>query len=146
MLNGQIYFINSPHLIAAAMRNRSLTFDTFAIDATINLFGASKEAGEAFASGGHMNHVHHVIHNSLNGQSLHRLNVRVLEKIATGINDIPPSSSLDIPNVYLWLRNLVSHATMEGLYGKNNPMNQEAIDCLWFLSLSRNNRRTCISS
>jgi len=43
MLNGKMYLINSPGLIAAGMRNRDLSFDPFSLEFAEGLLGIERK-------------------------------------------------------------------------------------------------------
>lgn len=131
MLHGQVYVINSPSLIAAAMRNRNLSFDPFSLEFAESAMGMTRQHVEIFSREGVMDEVNNVIHASLTGDNVYQMNRRALADVADVLNDIKPESSLDVPDVFEWLRNLMSLATMTALYGKNNPMGKEGIEQIW---------------
>ena len=74
----------------------------------------------------------HAMKPAMMGPNLYRMNVRALSNVSTLLNGIGPEG-LHVSNVYLWLRDVMTMATMEGLYGKANPMRQDPtlIDSLW---------------
>jgi hypothetical protein len=131
MLNGQVYVINEPALIAAAMRNRNLSFDPFSLEFAEASMGMTKRHIEIFAAPGKMDEVNHIIHSSLTGENVLRMNVKALGDIADVLNAINPGKGLRVPDVFDWLRELMSMATMTALFGKNNPFTREDVQNIW---------------
>lgn len=131
MLNGKIYVINSPTLISAAMRSKDLIFDPFILQFALAVLGASKQHVDTFAKPGVLEHISQVIHLSLTGDPVFRMNARALNDVAQLLNSIGPGSDFAVPEVFLWLRGLMSRATMVALFGARNPMTAETIDQLW---------------
>jgi hypothetical protein len=131
MLNGYMYVINKPALIAAAMRNRNLSFDPFTLEFAAVTMGMTKRHVEIFSGLGGMDEVNHIFHASLSGDSLSGMNARALADIAGVLNAIPPGHGLDIPHSFNWLRDLSSMATMKALFGKNNPLTLEDVKNIW---------------
>jgi len=131
MLNGKIYVINKPALIAAAFRNRAFSFEVFTLELAAATMGMTKRHVELFGRPGGMDEVVRVFHLSLSGDNLVRMNARALADIAVSLNAIPSRDSLDVPNAFEWLRDILSMATMKGLFGKNNPFSREDINLLW---------------
>ncbi|KXJ87529.1 cytochrome P450, partial [Microdochium bolleyi] len=58
------------------------------------------------------------------GQNLFRMNVRALDHVADKLNELG-SGTLRVENVYDWLRELMTMATAEGLYGHQNPLRDQ---------------------
>lgn len=72
-----------------------------------------------------------VIHESLMGDSLHKTNISALDAIALSINGIVNSFAPD--SLFLWLRNTLTMATSDALFGSKNPLktNPSLVDSLW---------------
>jgi len=127
MLNGYIYVINDPALISAAMRNRNLSFDPFTLEFATGSMGMTQRQVEIFSQPGRLEEASHVIHSSLSGENVFRMNVRALADISQLLNSIRPGEDLKVDDVGDWLRNLMVLATMTALYGKNNPFTGEDV-------------------
>lgn len=142
MLNGKVYVIWSPVLAQAALRNPDMTFDVFALEFAQRVFGASDDAvarlrGErndgGVAAGDHMRRILHPLKAALAGQHLFRMNVKALNYVAERLNAIDPAGGLEVENLYDWLRQLMTMATAEALYGAQNPARKEPgiLDAEW---------------
>ncbi|KAL9564974.1 hypothetical protein ACKAV7_010888 [Fusarium commune] len=119
MLNGKIYAIWSPSLVQSALRNKNLTFDVFGIEFAENVFGLNKETMSIIRGTGS-------IEESLVSKMM------ALEYIGSCINSIG-REGLNVPNVYRWLRELMTHATAEAIYGVGNLFKKDLalVDVLW---------------
>ena len=122
MLNGSIYVINDPSLIAAAMRNRSLSLEPFNLEFAVSTMGMTKHHLDLFSAPGRMGEILNIHHNALSPANLVPMNTTALAHIADKLNAIPAGGhGLEIPDVHEWLRELASMATMKALFGRNNP-------------------------
>lgn len=137
MLNGKVYAIWSPSLVQAAMRNKNMTFDVFGIEFAQRVMGITDEAAAIIKGPGGVEEslapeTMAAIKVAMTGQNLYRMNVSALTFIATRLNTFGPT--VDVPNLYRWLRELMTMATAEALYGpSNNPLREDPslIDALW---------------
>ncbi|KAM0335031.1 hypothetical protein ACHAQA_000065 [Verticillium albo-atrum] len=118
MLNGKMYAIFEPSLIQALYRNKNVSFMPFAIefakkelDLDDNMMRIVKETdmvADVFSTN----------HPSLSGKPLHRMNRNALEYISDSLDkQIFGNEWLEVPNLYLWLRDLMTLATSMALYG-----------------------------
>jgi hypothetical protein len=131
MLNGKLYVINSPSLISAAMRSKNLSLDPIAIQFATGAAGMSKQMMESIAPA--MDQFSHIIHAALGGDDMYKTNARALAYVANALNDIKSGGIHDIPNVFSWIRNLTSMASMTALFGEKNPITPEALEDLWYV-------------
>lgn len=136
MLNGWMYVVNDPALIAAAMRHRHLSFDPFAIEFAGAAMGMTKPQIDIYSRKENLEGMTHVIHKSLTGDNVLRMNVQALADIADAINGVRPGVDLEVPDVFEWLRNTVTVATTNALFGKNNPYGLEDADSFWWVHQS----------
>lgn len=128
MLNGSIYVINDPALIAAAMRNRSLSLEPFNLEFAVSTMGMTPRHLDLFSAPGRMVEILNIHHSSLSHTNLAPMNVRALAHIADCLNAIPAhTEGLEVPDLYDWLRKVASMATMKALFGKNNPLTYEDV-------------------
>lgn len=133
MLGGKVYAIWSPIMAQAALRNRNMTFEVFLIEFTQYIFGLTDESKHALREGGAVAEILRQTPSSMAGQNLYRMNLRALVYVAERINAIG-EDGLAIENVYLWLRDMMTMATAEALYGRReNPLAKDAslMDTFW---------------
>lgn len=136
MLNQQTYFIFSPFLAQQAMRNRNLDFDLVGMAFARSVAAISDQAmSERIKKGPNTYTTETVaaIKSSLTGQGLHRMNAAMLSYVAAQLNGIDASDGLKVPSLWLWMRDMMTMATVEAFYGHQNPFRQdkEGLDALW---------------
>lgn len=142
MATGKMYAVWDPHLIAAALRNKSLSTTPHTLDVTpivTRIGGPTVELlrgpqGEPLLD----RFMQHVIPGSLKGGHLQRLNTAALAVLASQLSDLArrgTSGCERVPNAWLWLRTLITTATSQALYGKHDPFggNAAAENALWVL-------------
>ncbi|KAF7546913.1 hypothetical protein G7Z17_g8090 [Cylindrodendrum hubeiense] len=135
MLTGKMYAVWDPALIAAGLRNKSLSMKPHTL-AFAKVLSQLRDETDTIIRGPendapiieHM--VRHVIPSSLAGSGLQHLNEVALEQLALRFSSI---SSESIPNVWLWLRNLMTLPTTKALYGDEDPFFKDPSlqDILW---------------
>src|SRR5690606_22796680 len=72
-----------------------------------------------------------VIHSSLTGENLLRMNVRALADISEVINGVSPGERLNVPDLFEWLRTVVAKASFSALWGDKSPLGAEDAGDLW---------------
>jgi hypothetical protein len=140
MLNGKVYVIWDAKMIQSAMRHKDLTFDILSLEFAQRVFGISDLGMEKFWGPDHdvetsiVPQVMHAIKGAMQGQSLYRMNVKALKYIAVRLNSIG-EEGWKMPNLYLGLRDFMTMATSEGLYGSDNPVRKDPslIDAIWYV-------------
>ncbi|KAF4817974.1 25-hydroxycholesterol 7-alpha-hydroxylase [Colletotrichum siamense] len=137
ILNGKLYAIWDPALVQSAYRNKDLSFEPFAVEFAQKDLGLSNDVAKLLRETDLVPDFFGVIHPALNGAHLHRMNANALkyvsaelDRIGGGVGD---ESGLDVPNLFAWVRRVMTLATTEGLYGVENPVmkNLTLIDDLW---------------
>lgn len=81
-----------------------------------------------------LNENHRVMVESLSpGTGLSELSRGVLEKVAASLNVIDESG--EKLGLYRWIRDVLTLATADALYGPGSPLNGDhsLIDCLWYV-------------
>ncbi len=129
MLNGKMYLINSPALISSAMRNKDLSFEVHAKKWAKGAVGLTQKQLDIIMPA--YEELSHSIHTSLTGDTLYQMNAAALKDVAATLNGIDPERGLHVPDTFLWLRDLMSMATMKALFGEKNPMAPETVSYLW---------------
>lgn len=125
MLNGWLYFINSPSLISVAMRHRDLSFDPFVIEFSSAALGMTEQQVKTYSQQANLDAITDAIHKSLLGDNLLRMNISALADVARTLNDIRPGAGLDVPDVFYWIQTVLLMASTKALYGKHNPYSPE---------------------
>ncbi|PKS08401.1 hypothetical protein jhhlp_005345 [Lomentospora prolificans] len=131
MLNGSLYVINEPRLIAAAMRNQNLSFEPFSVEFAAPTLGMSKRHIEIYSQPGTMDKFAQVIHNSMVGDNLTSMNTVALGEIAKYLNMVSSEKGLALESGFEWLRELMALVTLRTLFGRENPLGKEALPDLW---------------
>ncbi|KAF4954520.1 hypothetical protein FSARC_12133 [Fusarium sarcochroum] len=131
MLNGKLYVINSPDLIQSALRNNDISFDPFLIGFSKSMWGLSDNAVNIISDKANLTAGLNIIHATLLGEPLHKLNVVALSRIMSYLNDIQPKTTVAVPDVFNWIRDTMIDATATGLFGDNNPLTLEHAHLLW---------------
>ncbi|KAJ4254534.1 hypothetical protein NW762_010133 [Fusarium torreyae] len=72
-----------------------------------------------------------IIHGTLLGEPLHKLNVVALSKIMDYLNDIQPKTFVAVPDMFNWIRDIMIDAIATGLFGDMNPLTLEHAHLLW---------------
>ncbi|KXX73875.1 hypothetical protein MMYC01_204633 [Madurella mycetomatis] len=140
MLTGKMYAVWDPHLIASALRNKSLSTTPHTLDVApiVTRLGAHTvellrgPQGEPLLD----RFMQHVIPGSLKGEHLQRLNTAALAVLASQLSDLARQGACErLPNTWLWLRTLIATATSKALYGKHDPFGGNAAveNALWVL-------------
>ncbi|KAF0330819.1 prostacyclin synthase [Colletotrichum asianum] len=137
ILNGKLYAIWDPALVQSASRNKDLSFEPFAVEFSQKDLGLGNDVAKLLRETDLVPDFFGVIHPALNGAHLHRMNANALkyvsaelDRIGGGVGD---EGGLDVPNLFAWLRRVMTLATTEGLYGVENPVMKDLslIDDLW---------------
>ncbi|KAK1833408.1 cytochrome P450 [Podospora conica] len=138
ILDGKIYVLWDVPLIQSALRHKNLTFDVLSMEFAQRVFGLSDLAMEKLWGPEHEIETSvapiamHRIKGAMQSQHLFRMNTRALNYVADELNALGPEG-LRIPNLYRWLRDFMTMATSDGIYGSQNPVREDPslIDALW---------------
>ncbi|CAG8980422.1 hypothetical protein HYALB_00003987 [Hymenoscyphus albidus] len=147
----RIYVICDPSLIQAAYRNaKTFDFGSFVVESSERLFQISEHGmkiirGETtpgydpngpFLNGNNgksfLNENHRIMVDTLSpGPALRSLNRAVLDRVAGSLNDIDSTEGKF--GLYRWMRDIITHASAEAIYGPNNPFsgNPKLVEDLW---------------
>jgi hypothetical protein len=131
VLNGKLYVINSPDLIQSALRNNDISFDPFLLEFSVSMWGISKNAAKCIEDEENLKGGLSVIHTNITGEPLHRISLSSLARSMTSLNRIQPQENLDVPDISVWLRDVLTDATATALYGEKNPLTLEYSKLLW---------------
>lgn len=134
MLNGKVYLVSSPSLVAAAFRSRDLSFSPFALEFAGPLLDIPKPhlGPEAWGAPGWVDSMETTIHTALAGENLRALKTACYREMARIVNDeYGPGKAVRIPDPMAWLEEMIPRAFTRTLFGKHNPFTKEAIRALW---------------
>lgn len=140
ILNKKLYVIFSPTLQQSAMRAKNMDAQSFTVNFIPRLFGIKQETLDKLLG---KDGVHEsmaipmgrVFTSTLSGDSLNDLTLSTMESVSNTLNAVG-DGGLEIQNLYLWLRQVMSQATAAGLFGhKYNPYGkgESVIDAQWYL-------------
>ncbi|KAB5518657.1 cytochrome P450 [Coniochaeta sp. 2T2.1] len=139
MLNGKVYVLSDVHLIHTAMRLKTLTFDSLGLDFSQHVFGVSNYDMDLLYGGPEhdveksiMQPLMHSIKSAMQGEHLARMSNTALRYVAGQLNAMD-DHGWRMSNLYLGLRDFMTMATAEGLWGEGNPVRKDAslIDAIW---------------
>ncbi|KAG9230466.1 cytochrome P450 [Amylocarpus encephaloides] len=137
IFNSKTYIIQAPALVQSAFRNKNLSFEPFMAEFAQRMLGVSNKtmapsltpATETRPS--FMDEAHKVIHESLNGPPLQKMNTDMLNTLSVSFNEL--GDSFQPESLFLWLRTMMTMATADTLFGTHNPLKDEPSpsDALW---------------
>ena len=131
VLKGKIYAIWDPILIQSAYCNKNLSFTPYALDNVRAVTGYDDFSHHIVSSTDVLPVYFRSMYDGTTARHVHQLNVTSLEHVSQYINSIGPKG-LDVPNIYMWLRNLMTVATCEGLFGPRNPIrDDQSVEDVW---------------
>ena len=131
MLNSKIYVINSPTLIAAAQRSKTLSFEAIIQHFSMNALGVPPHEGAKFADPKWLAIVRKRLTSGLSGESLREIATVGLGGIARELNSVMGKEGVMIGDVEEWLTDMLSRVIMRALYGKKNPLSAEVHSSIW---------------
>ncbi|KAL2061782.1 hypothetical protein VTL71DRAFT_7160 [Oculimacula yallundae] len=132
MINGKLYVITSPALVQSAYRNKNLSFDPFMKEFAQKMLQLSEEVMVPLKNDpGFIPDMVKVIHGSMLGEHLYKMNADALNDVAITINKLTDTFNPD--SLYLWIRETLTMATCNTLLGSHNPMKDDKslVDALW---------------
>jgi len=131
IMGTDLYAINSVPLITAAMRNKDLSFDPFALEFGAVAVGLSKAHRHVLAKDGVMEVFTNINGSQLKGEELLRVSINALGDLSKVLGQIKAGEPLFVPDVYLWLRTMISMSTIRAIFGENSPFTEEVLPDLW---------------
>lgn len=135
MLNGKMYLISSPSLVAAAFRSRDLSFSPFALEFSGPLLGIPPAdlGPQRWGAPGWMESMETTIHAALAGEKLRAMKASCYREVARILNDEhgPGKEVVRIEDPMAWLEDVIPRAFTRALFGRGNPFGREAIRALW---------------
>ena len=138
MFTGKMYAIWDPVVVTAGLRAKSLSAAPHILDGSRALAQLSDDTMKLIAGpDGNAAYVDHiltkVIPPALKGEGLQRMNAVALPHIAERLSKLADKGEIQVPNVWLWLRELMMSASCLAVYGKEDPLagNPELEQAMW---------------
>jgi hypothetical protein len=133
MINAKMYVITSPALAQSAFRNKDLSYEPFELEFAQRVLGLSNELMAPVRVPGVMGRFHRAVHGALAAEHLHKMNATMLNEVGTYMNGL--AGTFEVDSLYLWIRNTITMATSDMLFGSHNPVKQDPtlVDSLWYV-------------
>lgn len=134
MLNGKMYAMFEPAMVQSMLRHQHLSFEPFAVEFGQAELLMNDRQNKIVAETDFMKHFSPVMAPAFQGKHLVSMNNVTAQYLSDEFK--AQFSSRDwkqVPNFYMWLRDLMTVATTQGLYGAHNPFrdNKALIDDIW---------------
>lgn len=135
ILKEKLYAIWDPILVQSAYCSKDLSFIPFAVDNVRSVTGYDDFSHGIVSTTDILPTYFKSIYEGTTAKHIHQLNITSLKHVSLHINAIG-KDGFDAPNIYLWLRNLMTVATCEALFGPRNPIrSDELVEDVWYVSL-----------
>jgi hypothetical protein len=139
MLWGKMYAVWDPVLVQAVLRSREPSLEPFFLEFAKTVFGLSRELFGKIKGGaenGLVNAFVDSIHGSMNASAVQKMNVTAVGFIVEALNEATRAGTMEQPNMYLWLRDLITIPTTRVLFGKENPFEKDRslLQTLWYVA------------
>jgi cytochrome P450 len=122
IMGGKMYVLNTPGLVEAVFKNRSLSFDPHVqmfIEKTTSVDRAGLDIWE------NPEFYHQwlkILYGSLTGQTLLDMNVRAVDNIAKSLNAFKRDEPEIVDNFFDWTRKLILAAASDAIWGNKSPL------------------------
>ncbi|KAJ0359266.1 hypothetical protein COL154_008410 [Colletotrichum chrysophilum] len=126
ILGGKVYGVWCPMLGQAVHRNKDLSFEPFALEFAQRELGFDNDTLKILRDSTLMPEFFDGIHAGMTPTNVRRMNANALRYVAKVLEDIPAGEAFETTNFFLWVRNLMTLATAEALYGPANPLAKDA--------------------
>lgn len=120
ILNGKLYAVWDGALIQSIYRNKNLSFVPFVVEFARRELKYTDEEDKIVRESGLMDEFFDAIHEGMSAYNTNRMNASALRYITEHLGGL--GDEKEVPNLFLWLRDLMTMATCEALYGPENPM------------------------
>ncbi|KAF6835514.1 hypothetical protein CMUS01_05738 [Colletotrichum musicola] len=132
ILGGKMYGVWDPILGQSVHRNKALTFEPFAVEFAQRELGFDNEKLKLLQETNLIPEFFEGIHVAMTPSNVRRMNANALRYVAEVLaktGDEPFETS----NAFLWIRDLITMATADALYGHENPLKKDPslLDELW---------------
>lgn len=135
ILNGRLYVMWDPVMVQMAYRNKKLNFLPFVLEFAHKELAMRPEVFKIMQDTDVVPEVFTQNRPSMSGAHLHATNARALNFISGRLEGMgADGKTLEIPNLYLWVQELMTVATTEALFGAENPFkkNPGLVEDIWY--------------
>jgi len=120
ILGGKLYVINSPDLAHSAIRSRTLSFEPYVTDFIRKMTNVGDAAMKVYENPAFFSQWLKIVYSSLTAEHLVGVNSAALRVVTSPLSEIPPGG-IAVPNLFDWLRDLMTLASTTSLLGSKNP-------------------------
>ncbi|TDZ20836.1 25-hydroxycholesterol 7-alpha-hydroxylase [Colletotrichum orbiculare MAFF 240422] len=124
MLRGKVYVAPDPDLASAALRNRALSFDPFLRDLITGIAGAKPATVKVWDDAAFYRAWVKILYDNLSGRPVLALNISAVGNVAENLNSLSVGK-VEVGNLYLWNQKMFTLASMNSLYGSENPFRKD---------------------
>lgn len=135
MPGGKLYVIWDAALTQSGYRNKNFSFLPFATEFANREVSLTHKYAQILRKSNFVPEYFESIHSSMTGNHLLRMNTHALEFIAGRLKNVGAGGeALVLPNFYIWVRDFMTAATTEALFGSNNPFLAEPglLEDIWW--------------
>lgn len=123
ILGGKVYAVWDASFVQSIQLSRDASFHPVARKFMRRHVGYSDRTHEVFLKTSLVEDAHQVIAASMTPNNVHPMNVAALRYLAKELDaSTAAAAPLLVDNAWYWVRDLLTMATMEALYGKENPL------------------------
>lgn len=149
ILNGKIYGVYDPHLIQQVLRARAASFEILHTEFAQKVFGLPQAVFQKLLVPGLIPYFTDAIHQSFQKESLHKMNIewlkefsRKMDPLSSNKTEVDPYNhgkekclpdGIEVENLYLWCRDVMTQATTRALYGDHDPFSEDKslLEAIW---------------
>lgn len=125
ILNGKLYAVFDGSAMQSVWRNKSISFYPFVVKFAKRQLEYPPEYDKKIVGTTFVDEFFSAIHGGLSAQHVQAMNIAALNSFGTVLEQTTVEKPLEISNFYLWVRNKVSEATADALYGPENPLRKQ---------------------
>ncbi|RYP11199.1 hypothetical protein DL765_007852 [Monosporascus sp. GIB2] len=123
MASGKMYVLNSPELVTAAFKARTLSFGPHVRSMTKYIIPISQSASDEYCTPEFYQPWSQIFYSVMTGPELVKMNATVLTDLFSQINNFP--QNMEVEDTWIWHRNMFTNSTISALLGKENPWRKD---------------------
>lgn len=124
ILGGKMYGVWDPLIGQAVHRNKALTFEPFAVDFAQRELGFDDEKFRLIKETTLLAEFFEGIHAAMTPTNVRRMNANALRYVAEVLSKTG-DKPFETSNSFIWVRDLITIATADALYGPENPLKKD---------------------
>ncbi|KAL0934528.1 uncharacterized protein CTRU02_211327 [Colletotrichum truncatum] len=125
ILNGKLYTVWDPLLVQAVFKNKNLSMEPFSLEFSQRELGFGNDFLKLLQTTTMVHDTFEAMHQAMTSTNVRRMNANALGYISGALDEIRIDKPLEVSNSYLWVRNLMTLATTQALYGPDNPFRKD---------------------